>query len=97
MKNKKEFDPMLNQQKRVLKWIIQKFDNFKKGLYDNVLNDEEKKSFKETEEKFKSMTNSQDKYIEENKDEKIIGYDPKNFMPIYKDIPKWENIFFPTI
>jgi len=85
----KEFKSLLNQHKRVLNGIIEEVNILKQEIYDNILTESVKQALKELSEKHRLIIEDQDRYIEENKDREIIGYDPENFIPLYKDVPKW--------
>ncbi len=52
---------------------------------DDSLSTKMREEFGKINERFEQQRLDQEKYLEDNKHRKIIGYNPDDFMPIYED------------
>ena len=66
--------------------LAQKHEQIRQEMLDSdSLPQEMKKELLKLNQEFEEQRLKEEKYIEDNKHRKIVGYNPENFMPIYED------------
>ena len=66
--------------------LAQKHEQIREEMLDDgSLPQEMKEELVKLKQEFEEQHLKDEKYIEDNKHRKIVGYNPENFMPIYED------------
>ena len=66
--------------------LAQKHEQIREEMLDDgSLPQEMKEELVKLKQEFEEQRLKDEKYIEDNKHRKIVGYNPENFMPIYED------------
>lgn len=66
--------------------LAQKHEQIRQEMLDNdSLPQEMKEELLKLNQEFEEQPLKDEKYIEDNKHRKIVGYNPENFIPIYED------------
>lgn len=66
--------------------LAQKHEQIREEMLDDgSLPQEMKEELVKLKQKFEEQRSKDEKYMEDNKHIKIVGYNPENFMPIYED------------
>jgi len=66
--------------------LAQKHEQIREEMFDDgYLPQEMKEELVKLKQDFEEQRLKDEKYIEDNKHRKIVGYNPENFMPIFED------------